>query len=242
MTPSNLQARRATVDDLAELRKLWHNAGLSVSALEKQLKDFQVVETPEGVLLGAVALKIEGQQGHLHSEAFKDPADADALRQRLWERARAVARNYGLHQIWTEEPAPFWRSEGFDPASAEMVRKLPTQFGEPAASWQVLKLRESTTASVSLEREFELFAQAQRENSERLVQQAQRARNVAYFILAVVVLFGIVLVLLAIVPRSKWSQLLKPKRVVAPSAQERADRTTNQASGNPQGTSAIPAR
>src|SRR5207244_8892725 len=100
MSPSNLQTRRATVDDLVALRKLWSAAGLSVSSLEKQIKDFQIVETPDGILLGAVAMQIEGEQGRLHSETCIKSEFEGEVRRRLWQRAQAIAGNYGLSRVW----------------------------------------------------------------------------------------------------------------------------------------------
>jgi len=200
MSPSNLQARRATVDDLVELRKLWRAAGLSLSTLEKQLKDFQIVETPDGILLGALALQIEGQQGRLHSETCLRPELEGEVRQRLWERAQAVARNYGLYRVWTDAEAPFWKSQGFEPASAELQEKLPVSLGEPDRPWLVMKLREEVPVSISFDHEFELFARAERDRSERIIRQAQTLKTIAYLVLIAVVVLGLVLVVLAVLP------------------------------------------
>ena len=142
MIASNLQARRATVDDLPTLRKLWQENGLAVAALEKQLTEFQIVETVEGKMLGAVALRIDGTQGQLHDEAFSRAEQADELRLLLWNRVRAIARNHGLHRIWTNERAPFWSSSGFESPSADLLKMLPTALSDTGTTWLVLKLRD----------------------------------------------------------------------------------------------------
>jgi len=225
MSPSNLQARRATVDDLVELRKLWHAGGLPISALEKQLKDFQIVETPDGILLGGLALQIEGQQGRLHSEAYVNPEFEGEVRQRLWERAQAVARNYGLYRVWTDISAPFWKSQGFEPASPELQEKLPASLGEPNRPSLVLKLREEVPASLSVEHEFELFTRAEQDSSERLIRRARTLKNVAYLMLIAVLVLGLVLVILAVLPGATRSRLFKSK--TSPSRLEQPSNNTN---------------
>ncbi|MCI0537367.1 MAG: hypothetical protein L0Z50_19295 [Verrucomicrobiales bacterium] len=210
MSPSNLQARRATVDDLVELRKLWRASGRPVPEMEKQLKDFQIVETPDGILLGALALQVEGQQGRLHSENYVNPEFESEVRQRLWERVRAVARNYGLYRVWTDVQTPFWKSQGFEPASIELQKKLPASLGEAGRSWLVLQLREEMPASLSVEHEFELFTRAQRESSDRLIRQAQTLKNIAYVLLLAVLALGLVLAVFALLPRAGRSRIAKP--------------------------------
>jgi N-acetylglutamate synthase-like GNAT family acetyltransferase len=212
MSPSNLQARRATVDDLVELRKLWRGDRLPVSALEKQLKDFQIVETPDGILLGAIALQIEGQQGRLHSEGCVKPEFEAEIRQRLWERVQTVARNHGLHRVWTDDESPCWRPRGFEPASPDLQKHLPASLGEPSRPWLVLKLREAVPESISLEHEFELFSRAQRESTDRTIRQVQTIKNIAYAMLIAVVVIGLALAVFAVLPGGGRARPVKPKR------------------------------
>jgi N-acetylglutamate synthase-like GNAT family acetyltransferase len=49
------RVRRATVDDLGQLRPLWMAQLPEASGLERRVTEFQVVETPEGRILAAVA-------------------------------------------------------------------------------------------------------------------------------------------------------------------------------------------
>ena len=80
MTTTNLQVRRATVEDLQRLAPLWQQEHLSVSALEKRFKDFQLIEAVGGELLGAIGLELAGPEGRLHSEVFAHPDQSNALR------------------------------------------------------------------------------------------------------------------------------------------------------------------
>lgn len=182
--------RRATVDDLIGLKQLWQRAHLQVLDLEKRLTEFQLMVTDSGDLLGAVGLQIDGKQGRVHSEAFTQPENQDKYRQQLWKRVQSIARNHGLVRLWTWESAPFWIQRGFQEATEEALQKLPAVFGDRAKPWLVLQLREENIAVISLEKEFELFEAAQREGSEKLMQQAKVLRYVAYIILGIAVLVG----------------------------------------------------
>src|SRR2546426_5938551 len=102
MTTPNVQVRRATVEDLAKLVPLWKAEDLPCDELEKRFKEFQVLESAGGALLGAVGLQIAGSEAHLHSEVFARPDEADSLREKLWERAHVLANNHGLVRVWTQ--------------------------------------------------------------------------------------------------------------------------------------------
>jgi N-acetylglutamate synthase-like GNAT family acetyltransferase len=191
MDVSNFQTRRATLDDLVELRKLWHQAGFPGGDLEKRLTEFQIAETADGTLLGCIGLQLESQQGKIHSETYCTPKAEDALRPRLWDRIQAVARNHGLCRLWTQSGIPFWRSQGFQQADASLLPKLPAGFGDPKQNWCTLKLREESAAGLSLEREFELFKQSQQDLSDRVLRQARILRVLAGVIAVLVLLLAI---------------------------------------------------
>ena len=82
--------------------------------LEKRLTEFQVVETADGKLLGAIGIQIVRQHALLHSEGYSDFALADAARQLFWERVQTLASNHGVFRIWTQESSPFWKSWVFN--------------------------------------------------------------------------------------------------------------------------------
>jgi N-acetylglutamate synthase-like GNAT family acetyltransferase len=193
MNPPIHQVRRATVDDLPVLRRLWQEALLPVEDHEKRLKEFQAVFDERGRLLGAVGLSIAGRHGHLHSEVFADPTHGELLRDELWERLKAVAQNFGLVRVWTRETAPYWHHIGFQTAAPELLEKLPAAFGSPPPPWLSLILREETAIPLMAEQEMALFVQAQRESADHAMRQIKIMRGIATGVACV--LFLVVLVM-----------------------------------------------
>jgi len=171
MTNPTLQVRRATVDDLPKLVALWQKENLPAQELEGRFKEFQVIEN-EGEIAGALGLQVSGHEGRLHSEAFEDFGQADALRGLLWERMKTVAQNFGLVRVWSQFTSPFWRTIGFDYAPNEVLTRLPQNFGADRNPWLYVKLREEAGAVVSLDKEFALFREAEREQTQKLFRQA----------------------------------------------------------------------
>ena len=78
MSTPNLQVRRATVEDLSKLVELWKQEDLPWENLAKRFQEFQIVESVDGELRGAIGLQITGSEGRLHSEAF-GRTDADVF-------------------------------------------------------------------------------------------------------------------------------------------------------------------
>src|SRR5215470_4660319 len=99
MTLSNYRVRRATLDDIGQLMSLWQSMRLPADDLAKRITEFQVAESSDQKLVGAIGLQIMDRQGRLHSEAFTDFALADSLRPQLWERLQSVATNNGLIRL-----------------------------------------------------------------------------------------------------------------------------------------------
>jgi N-acetylglutamate synthase-like GNAT family acetyltransferase len=184
-TPS-YQSRRATLEDLPELRSLWHHARLPLDDLEKRFTEFQLVTGPEGNIVGALGLQHHKQQGLIHSESFIRPDIAPEVRPLLWQRILAVAKNNGLIRLWVLPVASFYREHGFADVSDTLRAKLPEEFGNPAADWVSLKLKEESQSVDTIEKEFEVFAMAQKQESERLVSQAQSFKIIAYGLLFIV--------------------------------------------------------
>jgi N-acetylglutamate synthase-like GNAT family acetyltransferase len=191
MSLGNLQVRRATIDDLSVLRGLWRQAQLPVDLLEKRLGDFQIVETATGEVLGTIALQIAGAQGRLHSEAYAAPELADDLRARLWNRVLSLARHKGLARLWMEAGgAVFWIEQELEPASQELIDQLPAAFPPSGKTWLTLKLREESDRLVSVERELALFREAEKAQTQRVLDQARILKLLAAVI--VLTLMGIV--------------------------------------------------
>ncbi len=189
MNSSDYHVRRATLDDIGQLTALWNAMNFPAMELAKRPTEFQVTEGADGKLVGLVGLQIAERQGRIHSEAFKDFALADQLRPLLWERIHAVATNHGLLRLWTQEQAPFWNHCGLVKADAEALEKLPAIWRGPASDWLTLKLREDIAAVISLDKEFALFKESEKQRTQRAFQQARILKMIATFIaLALLVL------------------------------------------------------
>ena len=190
MTTSNLQVRRATIEDLPKLVELWQQENLPAQDLEKRFKEFQVVEHAGGELAAAVGLQVAVLEARLHSEVFAHAEQADALRELLWERAQVVAQNHGLVRLWTQFSTPFWNHSGFRHPAPDVLAKLPPGFAGEPHPWQFLQLKDEVVAPVSLDKEFALFREMEKERTEKIFRQAKALKLVAFVV--VVVVFGLV--------------------------------------------------
>jgi N-acetylglutamate synthase-like GNAT family acetyltransferase len=182
MSSSNYRVRRATLDDISQLTALWKSMHFPADDLGKRITEFQVAEGPEGKLVGAVGVQMAEKQGHIHSEGFTDFALADQLRPLLWERIHAVATNHGLLRLWTREQAPFWNHCGLAKADAESLQKLPAVWLGPAHGWLTLKLKDDIETLTSLDKEFAMFMQSEKQRTERAFQHARILKMVATII------------------------------------------------------------
>ncbi len=202
MNPSGYRARRATVDDLPRLRLLWQQAQFPLERLEKRVTEFQLVETPEGILLGAIGLQLAAPQGGIHHEAFAKPEEAERMRPLLWERLDGVARNHGLSRLWVAQDRSFWRARGFGEASEELIKKRPAQLEFLLGGALTLQLKDEAAASISFEKEFELFRQTQKAETERALRHARHLRVVAVLVsfVAMVIVIAAVWYLMKKVP------------------------------------------
>jgi N-acetylglutamate synthase-like GNAT family acetyltransferase len=186
-TPASYRVRRATTDDLDHLMAVWASAGLPAGELEKQFTDFQVAESADGRILGAIGLRIEGAHGKIHSESFADFALTDTLRPLLWARLETMARSHGLFRLWTLETAPFWKKDaGFASASAQP----PEVFGPANGPWLSLRLKEEGADPDLLEKQFNLFREAERARREKLFQRAAALKMFGTAIAVLVFLFA----------------------------------------------------
>ena len=180
------EGRRATIEDLPSLRGLWQSAHLPVAELEKRFTEFQVVTNTVREVVAAMGLRIQASQGHIHSEAYVNPAEAPALRPILWERVLRLARNNGLVRLWAHPTVSFYREQGLAEPDEATRAKLPAGFGAPNADWVVLKLKEETQPQLSIEQELALFAEHQKGQTERMHEQTQKLKLFAYGFLLIV--------------------------------------------------------
>jgi N-acetylglutamate synthase-like GNAT family acetyltransferase len=183
--------RRATLDDIETLTKLWQSMHLPVDELAKRITDFQVVENSENELVGAIGIQMLERQGRLHSEAFIDFGLADHVRPQLWDRLQSVATNNGLYRLWTQEQAPFWSRCGLGKADPEALQKLAEPWRALKGQWLTLKLKEDIEEVLSADKEFALFMQSERQRTERAFQQAKVLKFIA-MLLAIGVLFLVI--------------------------------------------------
>jgi len=163
--------------------------------LARRVTEFQVVEGPDGKLLGALGLQIAERQGRVHSEAFSDFALAEHLRPLLWDRVHAVATNHGLLRVWTQEQAPFWNHCGLLKADAEALEKLPVLWRGPSSAWLTLKLKDDVETVISVDKEFALFMQSEKQRTEQVFRRARALKTfatvVAFILLLLVLGWGI---------------------------------------------------
>jgi N-acetylglutamate synthase-like GNAT family acetyltransferase len=174
---SNLHVRRATTDDLENLKSLWTSMRLPADELEKRLTEFQVVEA-EGQIAGAIGIHFSRQYALLHSEGYVDFSIADAARELFWERIQTLAAHHGVFRIWTRERSPFWTHWGFQPASAETFARLPAEWRtDPDNAWLTFKLKNEEIITAALEKQFAGFMDSEREQTARVSEKARALKT-----------------------------------------------------------------
>jgi len=177
MNPSDYQVRRATLDDIGALKALWQTMHFAEGELERRLTEFQVVEGPDHKIVGALGFQIAERQGRIHSETFADFAIADSIRPMFWTRLRSLAANHGIFRLWTQERAPFWTQTGFQTANDKSMVKLPSVWNEASSSWLTLQLKDEE-AIASLEKEFSMFMESEKQRSAQALGQAKTLKTI----------------------------------------------------------------
>ena len=177
------------MDDLEQLKVVWTAAALPAAELEKRFTEFQVAQSPEGRIVGAIGLQIAATDGRIHSETFPDFALSDTLRPLLWQRLETMARNHGLFRLWTTEPAPFWKKDvGFTLASLPP----PEAFAAAQGPWLAVLLKEETADPNLIEAQFALFREAEKAKREKLLQSAAALKTIGTVIALVLFVFSMV--------------------------------------------------
>ena len=116
--PEGLQVRRATVEDLEALRKLWESLGFGGLGLDKSFQEFQVAASSEAGLIGCIGLKIVQRDGWIHhSGALKGFEGVEDL---LWNRLLKVIENNGLVRVWADGSA--WETRGFREPTSDALQ------------------------------------------------------------------------------------------------------------------------
>jgi N-acetylglutamate synthase-like GNAT family acetyltransferase len=197
MSSPNLRVRRATTDDFQSLRSLWKAMRLPAGELEKRLTEFQVIETADGQIVGAIGVQIIRQHALLHSEGYTDFSVADAARELFWERIQTIAAHHGVFRLWTQEKSPFWARWGFQPANAETLARLPEEWKCSDEKWLSIQLKDEE-AIASLDQELAQFRELEKKRTAETLEQARTMTKTITVILFIVgiVSIGIALYLL----------------------------------------------
>ncbi len=184
------RVRRATVDDLEGLRGLWRTMNLPAPEFERRITEYQVVESEDGQLHGALGLEINARQGRLHGEVFSDFALADALRDLLWQRMQALALSHGLSRLWTQETAPFWKQLGFQPPDEAALKRFPQSWaGGDTAKFLTLALRDEESLEKALASNFELLMAEERRRTEKFFRQGKTVKFIVTVFTVMLALF-----------------------------------------------------
>jgi len=179
MNPTQLSVRRATVDDLAALKKIWETMRFPADDLEKRLTEFQIAENAGGEIIGAIGIHIIRQHTLLHSEGYADFSLADAARNLFWIRIQTLASNHGVFRLWTQERSPFWKSFGFQPPTAEILARLPVEWkNEFDGGWLTFQLKDEAVITAALEKEFAQFMAAEKRDTDRVAEQAHTLKTI----------------------------------------------------------------
>jgi N-acetylglutamate synthase-like GNAT family acetyltransferase len=179
MNPTQLSVRRATVDDLTALKKIWETMRLPTDDLEKRLTEFQIAENAGGEIVGAIGVHVIRQHALLHSEGYADFSLADAARNLFWIRIQTLASNHGVFRLWTQERSPFWKSFGFQPPTAEAMPRLPAEWkNEFDGGWLTFQLKDEAVITAALDKEFAQFMAAEKRDTDRVAEQARALKTI----------------------------------------------------------------
>jgi N-acetylglutamate synthase-like GNAT family acetyltransferase len=151
---------------------------LPADELEKRLTEFQVVESSDGRLLGAIGIQIVRQHARLHSESYQDFAQANEARQLFWNRLQTLAANHGVFRLWTQESSPFWSQLGFRSVNPAKLVEMPTEWQSAQGEWFMLQLKDEEAIVNALDKDFAAFMQAERRNTERTYEQARTLKTI----------------------------------------------------------------
>ena len=151
---------------------------LPADELGKRLIEFQIVETADGKLLGAIGIQIVRQHARLHSEAYFDFAIADQARELFWDRILKITSNHGVFRLWTQETSPFWTRFGFQPAVAGKSFHLPEEWNQTKSEWVTLQLKDEEVIANALDKNFAAFLSSEKRATTRAREQAQMLKNI----------------------------------------------------------------
>lgn len=191
MTPSGHQVRRANLEDLDSLRTQWAAAHLPAQDLERRLTEFQVVQDANGNVVGSIGFTMHQRYGLIHSETYANPADAEQLRPLIWTRINSLVLNHGINRLWTPERSAFWPNNGFQPASEQVLRRLPGAWAAADATWLTLQIKDEDAVS-SMEKEMAAWMAAERQSTADRLDRAKTLKNVVV-VVGILVVIGVLI-------------------------------------------------
>jgi hypothetical protein len=146
-------------------------------------------------VLGVLGLEVAGPEGRVHSEAFARPELADRCAT-CCGRAQIVAKNHGLIRLWSQFGTPFWNHCGFRVPTDDVVAKLPPSFAGNPAPWRFLQLRDDAALPVSVEKEFALFKEMEKAETQKIFQRAKVLKLIAGLVVTAVFVLVLIWVFL----------------------------------------------
>jgi len=151
---------------------------LPADELERRLTEFQIVQDADGLFLGAIGFQVVRQHALLHNEGFLDLSVAEDARRLFWERIRVLASNHTVFRLWTQERSPSWKTFGFRPPEPEIFTRLPAEWkNEFDGAWLTLQLKDEAAIAAALGTEFAGFMDAEKKQTERVLEQAKTMRT-----------------------------------------------------------------
>lgn len=203
-------ARRANLEDLPALLGLWETSRLPGTQLEKFLTEFQVVTAPDGALLAAIGLQIDGDEALIHSEAMAAGADADACRLALWTRMQIVLRNQGVQRVWTLEDADYWRSV-FQLASPQEAASLRASFADPTATWYRMRLLDGAQVNKLVSQQVLLRGGSLDGDRIQFEASVRRFKMVAYAIASLVIVMLVIFAIYLLMHREALQRAIQTR-------------------------------
>ncbi len=185
---------RATIEHLPQLKVLWVANEFPAWDLEKKLTEFLVVESPEGLVQGAIGLEIFNNHARIHSEAFFDQTLAEEIRPILWERILTFARASGVTQLWTQEQSPFWEKVGMRRVSPKELQALPSRWRCTYPRWLHYKIVPEALLPEELEKQITTLIERERSQLQKAVKLANIAKTIT--LILVTIFFAACLLLL----------------------------------------------
>jgi len=142
MDDSVLITRRATVDDLPQLKQLWEERSYPVDEFERRITDFYLVENKKvRKILAVIGICFLEGAAMVHCELFCDIENQNLYRDMLWSNLKKLARNKGASRLWLQGQVSFWKNKGFEVATEELLMEKPDfPYTEERVPWFFFQL------------------------------------------------------------------------------------------------------